>query len=109
MKFGVQVNLYRVPWQDIVASVRTMEEGLWNSIWFADHHIPPGGGGDDIEESKNAFEGLTTIAAVAGAVVTPTDLISGGLACFRSVASAAAAPWAFPGGIGPANCSLELL
>ena len=66
MKFGVQVNLYRVPWQDIVASVRTMEQGLWNSIWFADHHIPPGGGGDDIEESKNAFEGLTTIAAVAG-------------------------------------------
>ena len=66
MKFGVQVNIYRVPWQDIVASVRAMEEGQWNSIWFADHHIPPGGGGDEVEESKNAFEGLTTIAAVAG-------------------------------------------
>ena len=52
MDFGVQVNVYRVPWQDIVASVRAMEEGLWNSIWFADHHLPPGGGGNDIEESN---------------------------------------------------------
>ena len=66
MDFGVQVNVYRVTWQDIVASVQTMEEGQWNSIWFADHHMPPGGGGDEVEESKNAFEGLTTIAAVAG-------------------------------------------
>ena len=40
MDFGVQVNVYRVTWQDIVASVQTMEEGQWNSIWFADHHIP---------------------------------------------------------------------
>lgn len=66
MDFGVQVNVYRVAWPDIVKSVQTMEAGHWDSIWFADHHIPPGGGGDDIEESKNAFEGLTTIAAIAG-------------------------------------------
>jgi alkanesulfonate monooxygenase SsuD/methylene tetrahydromethanopterin reductase-like flavin-dependent oxidoreductase (luciferase family) len=66
MDFGVQVNVYRVTWPDIVASVQAMEAGDWDSVWFADHHIPPGGGGNDEQEAMTAFEGLAAIATVAG-------------------------------------------
>ena len=66
MDFGVQVNVYRTRWSDIAASVQAMEAGDWDSVWFADHHIPPGGGGNDAEEAKTAFEGLAAIATVAG-------------------------------------------
>ena len=51
MDFGVQVNVYRTRWSDIAASVQAMETGAWDSVWFADHHIPPGGGGNAAEEA----------------------------------------------------------
>jgi alkanesulfonate monooxygenase SsuD/methylene tetrahydromethanopterin reductase-like flavin-dependent oxidoreductase (luciferase family) len=66
MDFGVQVNLYRTDWAAVKASVEALEAGNWDSLWFADHYIPPGGGGDDAEEAKTAFEGLSAIAMVAG-------------------------------------------
>ena len=42
MDFGVQVNVYRTSWEEISASVMAMEAGNWDSVWFADHYIPPG-------------------------------------------------------------------
>ena len=42
MKFGVQVNCYGTTWDDIRASIETMEAGSWDSLWFADHFFPPG-------------------------------------------------------------------
>ncbi len=66
MEFGVQVNVYRTAWSDVRRSVEAMEAGNWDSVWFADHFIPPGGGGDDAQEAMTAFEGLAAIAAVAG-------------------------------------------
>lgn len=64
MQFGVQVNVYRTDWQTISAYVQAMDAGNWDSIWFADHFIPPGT--DLAGEVETAFEGLTAIATVAG-------------------------------------------
>lgn len=68
MKFGVQVNCYGTTWDDIRASIETMEAGRWDSLWFADHFLPPGSGpkGDRKTEHRTAFEGYTLIAVAAG-------------------------------------------
>lgn len=64
MQFGVQVNVYRTSWDAVRASVLAMDAGDWDSVWFADHYIPPGASRDD--EAQTAFEGLAAIAAVGG-------------------------------------------
>ena len=64
MKFGVQVNCYRTTWEAIKASIEVMEGTRWNSIWFADHFLPPPGRRE--EEHFAAFEGFTLIAVAAG-------------------------------------------
>ena len=68
MKFGVQVNCYGTTWDDIRASIETMEAGRWDSLWFADHFFPPGSGpkGDRKTQHRTAFEGYTLIAVAAG-------------------------------------------
>ena len=68
MKFGVQVNCYGTTWDDIRASIEAMEAGRWDSLWFADHFLPPWGGpkGDRKTEHRTAFEGYTLIAVAAG-------------------------------------------
>ena len=63
MKFGVQVNCYRTTWEAIKASIEVMEGTRWNSLWFADHFLPPGRRED---EHMAAFEGYTLIAVAAG-------------------------------------------
>ncbi|MFV2091379.1 MAG: LLM class flavin-dependent oxidoreductase, partial [Pseudomonadales bacterium] len=64
MEFGVQVNVYRTTWDAVKASVDAMEAGAWDSVWFADHYIPPGA--DRNQEALTAFEGLSAIATAAG-------------------------------------------
>ena len=64
MKFGVQVNVYRTSWNAISASVLAMEAGDWDSVWFADHFIPPGASRE--QEALTAFEGLSAIAVAGG-------------------------------------------
>ena len=64
MEFGVQVNVYRTSWDAVRASVEAMEAGPWDSVWFADHFIPPGA--DREQEALTAFEGLSAIAFAAG-------------------------------------------
>jgi alkanesulfonate monooxygenase SsuD/methylene tetrahydromethanopterin reductase-like flavin-dependent oxidoreductase (luciferase family) len=64
MEFGVQVNVYRTSWEDVRASVAAMEAGDWDSVWFADHLIPPGANHE--QEALTAFEGMAAIAAAAG-------------------------------------------
>jgi alkanesulfonate monooxygenase SsuD/methylene tetrahydromethanopterin reductase-like flavin-dependent oxidoreductase (luciferase family) len=64
MDFGVQVNVYRTTWDAVSASVEAMEAGMWNSVWFADHYIPPGANRE--QEALTAFEGLAAIAMAAG-------------------------------------------
>jgi len=64
MEFGVQVNVYRTSWEAVHRTVQAMEAGKWDSVWFADHFIPPGA--DREAEALAAFEGLTAIGTVAG-------------------------------------------
>ena len=64
MQFGVQVNVYRTSWEEVRATVEAMEAGNWDSLWFADHFIPPGANRE--QESLTAFEGFSAISAVAG-------------------------------------------
>ncbi|NKB97335.1 MAG: LLM class flavin-dependent oxidoreductase [Pseudomonadales bacterium] len=64
MEFGVQVNVYRTDWPTIRQYVTALESCGWDSVWFADHFIPPGA--DRPGEALTAFEGLTAIATVAG-------------------------------------------
>ena len=68
MKFGVQVNCYNTTWDEIRRSIETMEAGRWNSLWFADHFLPPipGSVPNSKEELLTAFEGYTLIAVAAG-------------------------------------------
>lgn len=69
MKFGVQVSCYNTTWDDIRASIETLEEGRWNSLWFADHFVPPTPGspaGQREREGGTAFEAYTLIAVAAG-------------------------------------------
>ncbi|MCY4656723.1 MAG: LLM class flavin-dependent oxidoreductase [Gammaproteobacteria bacterium] len=63
MKFGVQVNCYRTTWEAIERSINAMENGDWDSLWFADHFLPPGRRED---EHLTAYEGYTLIAVAAG-------------------------------------------
>ena len=68
MKFGVQVSCYRTTWDAIRTSIVSMEAGSWNSLWFADHFVPPVPGSNptpDVEQ-LTAFEGYTLIAVAAG-------------------------------------------
>ena len=41
MKFGAQVGVYRTTWDKISTVVKRLEQGSWNSVWFADHYLPP--------------------------------------------------------------------
>ena len=64
MKFGAQVTCYRNTWDEMKAVVERMERGQWDSVWFADHFLPPPGRPED--EPLTAHEGFTVAAAVAG-------------------------------------------
>lgn len=64
MKFGAQVTCYRNTWDSIARVVDTLENGSWDSIWIADHFLPPPGRKE--EEHLTAHEGLTLIAGIAG-------------------------------------------
>ncbi len=64
MKFGAQVTCYRNTWDSIRSVVEVLEKGPWESLWFADHYLPPPGRKE--EEHLTAHEGFTLIAAVAG-------------------------------------------
>ena len=69
MKFGVQVSCYNTSWDSISASINALEAGRWNSLWFADHFLPPSPGspgGAREQEQGTAFEGYTLIAVAAG-------------------------------------------
>ena len=62
-KFGAQVSCYLTIWDDIRAVVETMEAGRWYSVYHADHFVPPNRPG--VSEAETAFEGYSTMAAVA--------------------------------------------
>ena len=65
MQFGAQVTCYRNTWDSIRGVVERLDAGeQWESVWFADHYLPPPGRKE--EEHLTAHEGFTVAAAVAG-------------------------------------------
>lgn len=64
MKFGAQVSCYRNTWESIRRVAENLDDGIWQSIWFADHYLPPPGRKE--EEHLTAHEGFTIAAAIAG-------------------------------------------
>ncbi len=63
MKFGAQIGVYRTTWDRIEQSILNCEQGVWNSVWFADHYLPPPPRRE--EEHLNAHEGFSVAAAAA--------------------------------------------
>ncbi len=68
MQFGAQVSAYRTAWDDIRAVAETMDAGRWNSLWFADHFVPPNR--PLTEEPLPAYEGFSLTTAVASMTKT---------------------------------------
>jgi len=61
MRFGLDVAQQRVPWDEVVSRVQFAEELGFDGAWGFDHLQPMYG-----EGPGEAFEGMTTLAALAG-------------------------------------------
>jgi len=61
MRFGMDVAQQRMPWDELVARVRLVEELGFEGAWGFDHFQPMYG-----EGPGECFEGMTTLAALAG-------------------------------------------
>lgn len=62
MRFGLDVAQQRMPWDEVVSRVQFGEELGFDGAWGFDHFQPMYG-----EGLGEAFEGMTTLAALAGA------------------------------------------
>jgi F420-dependent oxidoreductase-like protein len=61
MRFGIDVAQQRMPWDELVSRVRFAEEAGFEGAWGFDHFQPMYG-----EGPGETFEGMTTLAALAG-------------------------------------------
>ena len=64
MRFGLDVAQQRMPWDEVVSRVQFAEELGFDGAWGFDHFQPMYG-----EGPGETFEGMTTLAALAGADV----------------------------------------
>ncbi len=62
MRFGLDVAQQRMPWDEVVSRVRFAEDLGFDGAWGFDHFQPMYG-----EGPGEAFDGMTTLAALAGA------------------------------------------
>ncbi|MEY2432493.1 MAG: hypothetical protein QOC92_2218, partial [Acidimicrobiaceae bacterium] len=61
MRFGLDVAQQRMPWDEVVSRVQFAEELGFDGAWGFDHVQPMYG-----EGPGEVFEGMTTLAALAG-------------------------------------------
>lgn len=61
MRFGIDVAQQRMPWEEVVSRVRFAEDLGFDGAWGFDHFQPMYG-----EGPGEAFEGVTTLAALSG-------------------------------------------
>jgi alkanesulfonate monooxygenase SsuD/methylene tetrahydromethanopterin reductase-like flavin-dependent oxidoreductase (luciferase family) len=61
MRFGLDIAQQRIPWDELVHRVRLAEELGFDGAWGFDHFQPMYG-----EGPGETFEGMTTLAALAG-------------------------------------------
>ncbi len=62
MRFGLDVGQQRMPWDEVVSRTRFAEDLGFDGAWGFDHFQPMYG-----EGPGETFEGMTTLAALAGA------------------------------------------
>src|SRR2546430_10805555 len=65
MRFGLDVAQQRMSWDELVSRVRFAEELGFDGAWGFDHFQPMYG-----EGPGEAFDGMTTLAALAGQTST---------------------------------------
>jgi F420-dependent oxidoreductase-like protein len=63
MKFGAQLVNYATTWKDTLSTINAVERGVWNSLWYSDHFLPPAPGGN--VEHIAALESWSMITATA--------------------------------------------
>ena len=63
MQFGAQLSNYLTTWENILSTIKVVEAGPWNSLWFSDHFLVPLPGSG--LESEEALEGWSLITATA--------------------------------------------
>src|SRR2546430_5500969 len=61
MRFGLDIAQQRMPWDEVVSRVQLAEELGFDGAWGFDHLQPMYG-----EGPGETFEGMTTLAALAG-------------------------------------------
>ena len=61
MRFGLDVAQQRMPWDELVRRAQLAEELGFDGVWGFDHFQPMYG-----EGPGETFEGMTTLAALAG-------------------------------------------
>src|SRR4051794_31912041 len=61
MRFGLDIAQQRMPWDELVRRVQLAEELGFDGVWGFDHFQPMYGDGPG-----ETFEGMTTLAALAG-------------------------------------------
>ncbi len=67
MKFGAQVTVYRNTWDSVREVAELLDQGPWDSIWYADHYLPPPG---IKEEEHLAAQEAFTVAAATASITT---------------------------------------
>jgi alkanesulfonate monooxygenase SsuD/methylene tetrahydromethanopterin reductase-like flavin-dependent oxidoreductase (luciferase family) len=65
MRFGLDVAQQRMPWDELVSRVKLAEDLGFDGAWGFDHFQPMYG-----EGPGETFEGMTTLAALAGVTTT---------------------------------------
>ena len=63
MQFGAQLVNYFTTWENVLATIKTVQSGSWHSLWFSDHFLPPIPGAD--VEDRPALDGWSLITAAA--------------------------------------------
>ena len=72
MHFGAQLVNYFTTWEATLPTIKMVESGRWNSLWWSDHFLPPAPGRPDIED-QGAMEGWSLLTAAA-AITNRVDL-----------------------------------
>ena len=62
MKFGAQLVNYLTTWEDTLPTIKAVEAGRFNSLWWSDHFLPPVSGRF---EQEGALEGWSLVTAAA--------------------------------------------
>jgi F420-dependent oxidoreductase-like protein len=65
MQFGAQLSNYLTTWENILSTIKVVEAGPWNSLWFSDHFLVPlPGSGLEPEEALEGWSLITATAAI---------------------------------------------